>query len=45
MADDPLAPSASYGDSLLRPPVGQFGLYPYSGLLAGLSPEQMQTYP
>jgi hypothetical protein len=39
MADDPLAPSAPYGDGLLRLPVGQLGLDPYSALYAGLSPD------
>jgi hypothetical protein len=46
MADDPLAPSSAppYPDSLIRLPVGQLGLDPYSALYAGLSPEQLQAY-
>jgi hypothetical protein len=42
MADDPLAPSLA-SDSLLRLPVGQLGLNPYSALFAG-HPEQLQAY-
>jgi hypothetical protein len=46
MADpDPLAPSWSppSPNSVLRLS-GQLGLDPYSGLFAGLSPEQLQAY-
>jgi hypothetical protein len=47
MADpDPLAPSSAppSPDSLIRLPGGQLALNPYSGLFAGLSPEQLQAY-